>query len=142
MAITRRKPDPDGITRAGIAGTASRHPSRKPLDVGAAAKAATVRRVLQPRPPDDRPLWIKPKQPRQRLPISIPQLGSGDRAAQGPRHHLAHHRAPRQVEPDHGVRTSIEARVLRHGGTAAVRSSVGEGTEVELHMSMRGAAGP
>jgi hypothetical protein len=36
MAIARRKPDPDGITRAGIAGTASRHASQKPLDVDAA----------------------------------------------------------------------------------------------------------
>jgi hypothetical protein len=36
MAVARRKPDPDGITRAGIAGTASRHASRKPLDVDAA----------------------------------------------------------------------------------------------------------
>ena len=36
MAIARRRPDPDGITRAGIAGTASRHASRKPLDVDAA----------------------------------------------------------------------------------------------------------
>jgi hypothetical protein len=36
MAIARRKPDPDGITRAGIAGTASRHASREPLDVDAA----------------------------------------------------------------------------------------------------------
>jgi signal transduction histidine kinase len=44
---------------------------------------------------------------------------------------------------DHrGIADSIEARMYRHGGTAAVRSSVGEGTEVELHMSMRGAAGP
>jgi signal transduction histidine kinase len=33
-----------------------------------------------------------------------------------------------------GIADSIEARMLRHGGTAAVRSSVGEGTEVELHM--------
>jgi len=33
-----------------------------------------------------------------------------------------------------GVADSIEARMLRHGGTAAVRSSEGEGTEVELHM--------
>jgi len=42
-----------------------------------------------------------------------------------------------------GIADSIEARMLRHGGTAAVRSSVGKGTEVELHMSMRGgAAGP
>ena len=37
MAITpRRRPDPDGITRAGIAGTAGRYVSRKPLDVDAA----------------------------------------------------------------------------------------------------------
>jgi signal transduction histidine kinase len=33
-----------------------------------------------------------------------------------------------------GIADSIEARMLRYGGTAAVRSSVGEGTEVELHM--------
>ncbi|HEV8527980.1 MAG TPA: hypothetical protein VGS60_10585 [Actinomycetes bacterium] len=36
MAIARRKPDPDGITRAGIAGTASHYASGKPLDVDAA----------------------------------------------------------------------------------------------------------
>jgi hypothetical protein len=36
MAIARRKPDPDGITRAGLAGTASRHASRERLDVDAA----------------------------------------------------------------------------------------------------------
>jgi hypothetical protein len=36
MAIARRKPDPDGITRARIAGTASRYVSREPLDVDAA----------------------------------------------------------------------------------------------------------
>jgi hypothetical protein len=36
MAITRRKPDPDGVTRAQIAGTASRHATRPPLDVDAA----------------------------------------------------------------------------------------------------------
>jgi hypothetical protein len=36
MTIARRKPDPDGITRVGIAGTASRYASRKPLDVDAA----------------------------------------------------------------------------------------------------------
>jgi hypothetical protein len=36
MAIARRQPDPDGITAARIAGTASRHASRKPLDVDAA----------------------------------------------------------------------------------------------------------
>jgi hypothetical protein len=36
MAVARRKPDPDGVTRAQIAGTASRYASRKPLDVDAA----------------------------------------------------------------------------------------------------------
>jgi hypothetical protein len=36
MAVKRAKPGPDGITRAGIAGTASRHASREPLDVEAA----------------------------------------------------------------------------------------------------------
>jgi hypothetical protein len=36
MALTRRKPDPDGITTARLAGTAGRHASRKPLDVEAA----------------------------------------------------------------------------------------------------------
>jgi signal transduction histidine kinase len=33
-----------------------------------------------------------------------------------------------------GVRDSIVARMERHGGRAAVRSSPGEGTEVELAM--------
>jgi hypothetical protein len=36
MAITRRKPDPDAVKGARIAGTASRHASREPLDVDAA----------------------------------------------------------------------------------------------------------
>jgi hypothetical protein len=36
MAITRRPPDPADITGARIAGTASRHASRHPLDVDAA----------------------------------------------------------------------------------------------------------
>ena len=36
MAIARRKPDPDGIIGAKIAGTASRHASRDPLDVDSA----------------------------------------------------------------------------------------------------------
>ena len=36
MAIVRRKPDPDGITTARLAGTAGRHVSRHPLDVEAA----------------------------------------------------------------------------------------------------------
>jgi hypothetical protein len=33
MAIARRKPDPDGITTAQLAGTVGRYVSRKPLDV-------------------------------------------------------------------------------------------------------------
>jgi signal transduction histidine kinase len=33
-----------------------------------------------------------------------------------------------------GITDSIEARLARHGGTAVVRSTVGEGTEVELRM--------
>jgi hypothetical protein len=36
MALARRKPDPGGIARAGIAGTAFRYASRQPLDVEAA----------------------------------------------------------------------------------------------------------
>ena len=36
MAIARRKPDPDGIITARLAGTAGRHVSWKPLDVEAA----------------------------------------------------------------------------------------------------------
>jgi hypothetical protein len=36
MAIARRKPDPDGITTAQLAGAAGRYVSRKPLDVEAA----------------------------------------------------------------------------------------------------------
>jgi hypothetical protein len=36
MAIARRKPDPDRITTAQLAGTAGRYASRKPLDVEAA----------------------------------------------------------------------------------------------------------
>jgi hypothetical protein len=36
MAITRRPPDPDGITTAQLAGTVGRYVSRKPLDVEAA----------------------------------------------------------------------------------------------------------
>jgi hypothetical protein len=36
MAIARRRPDPDGITTAQLAGTAGRYVSRKPLDVDAA----------------------------------------------------------------------------------------------------------
>jgi signal transduction histidine kinase len=33
-----------------------------------------------------------------------------------------------------GIAESIRARVLRHGGTAAIRSAIGQGTEVELVM--------
>jgi hypothetical protein len=36
MAIARRKPDPDGIITAQLAGTAGRYVNRKPLDVEAA----------------------------------------------------------------------------------------------------------
>src|SRR5262245_3307564 len=36
MAIARRKPDPDGLIRANLAGAASRHAGREPLDVDAA----------------------------------------------------------------------------------------------------------
>jgi hypothetical protein len=36
MAIKRRKPDPDGITTAQLAGTVGRYVSREPLDVDAA----------------------------------------------------------------------------------------------------------
>jgi hypothetical protein len=36
MAIARRKPDPDGIIRAQLAGTVGRYVSRRPLDVEAA----------------------------------------------------------------------------------------------------------
>nr|WP_052305196.1 ATP-binding protein [Stackebrandtia nassauensis] len=42
---------------------------------------------------------------------------------------------PDDVDADrHGVRGSIMDRMLRHGGKAEVRSTVGEGTEVRLHM--------
>jgi hypothetical protein len=44
MAIARRRPDPDGITRAGIAGTAGRYASREPLDVDAAV--AELREIV------------------------------------------------------------------------------------------------
>jgi signal transduction histidine kinase/phage shock protein PspC (stress-responsive transcriptional regulator) len=37
-----------------------------------------------------------------------------------------------------GIRESIEARMQRHGGTAIIESSAGEGTEV--HLTMNGAA--
>lgn len=47
MAIARRKPDPDGITTARLAGTAGRYVSRKPLDVEAAV--AELREIAQGR---------------------------------------------------------------------------------------------
>ncbi len=36
-----------------------------------------------------------------------------------------------------GVRGSIIDRMERHGGTAEIRSSVGQGTEVRLHLDCR-----
>jgi len=36
----------------------------------------------------------------------------------------------------HGVRESISGRMTRHGGTAVVRSTLGEGTEIQLRMSV------
>lgn len=44
---------------------------------------------------------------------------------------------PGQVATDrHGIRESIVGRMQRHGGSAAVRSEPGEGTEVELTLPM------
>ena len=46
---------------------------------------------------------------------------------------------PSAVAPDrHGVRESIVERMARHGGKAVVRSTPGEGTEVELRMGAEG----
>ena len=42
---------------------------------------------------------------------------------------------PSAVADDHrGITDSIQARVLRHGGTATIRSAPGDGTDVELVM--------
>src|SRR5690606_16853651 len=42
---------------------------------------------------------------------------------------------PDDVPPDRlGVRNSIVARMLRHGGTATIRSTPEQGTEVRLRM--------
>jgi signal transduction histidine kinase len=42
------------------------------------------------------------------------------------------------VAPDrHGIADSIEGRMKRAGGTAAVTSAPGEGTEVELRLPRR-----
>ena len=45
-------------------------------------------------------------------------------------------------EDRHGVRGSIIGRMERHGGTAAIRSGPGEGTEVQLQIRRNGAATP
>ncbi len=46
---------------------------------------------------------------------------------------------PAAVAADrHGVRESIAGRMTRHGGTAVVRSTLGEGTEVQLRMPVGG----
>ena len=48
---------------------------------------------------------------------------------------------PESVPADRqGIAQSIRARVARYGGTVAIRSSPGEGTEVELRMSVPAAA--
>ena len=48
---------------------------------------------------------------------------------------------PDAVDADrHGVRQSIVARMASVGGSASVRSTPGEGTEVRLVLPMRGAA--
>jgi phage shock protein PspC (stress-responsive transcriptional regulator) len=47
---------------------------------------------------------------------------------------------PDAVAPDrHGIAESIQARMLRHGGRATVRTAAGQGTEVELVMPTAGA---
>lgn len=38
------------------------------------------------------------------------------------------------IHNGHGMAVSVDARMRRHGGTAVIRSAVGEGTEVELRM--------
>ena len=45
--------------------------------------------------------------------------------------------APDRRTDRHGVRDSIRARMERHGGTAMIRTSPGEGTEVRLRMPRR-----
>jgi signal transduction histidine kinase/phage shock protein PspC (stress-responsive transcriptional regulator) len=50
---------------------------------------------------------------------------------------------PLMIEADRaGVRDSVIGRMERHGGTAVVHSSLGEGTEVELRMPRRNATNP
>ncbi|HEX6476648.1 MAG TPA: ATP-binding protein, partial [Acidimicrobiales bacterium] len=46
---------------------------------------------------------------------------------------------PTEIPADHqGIAESIRARMGRHGGTAAVHSTPGAGTEVQLTMPRRG----
>jgi len=46
---------------------------------------------------------------------------------------------PAAVAPDrHGLSESISGRMARNGGTAVVRSTLGEGTEIQLRMSTGG----
>ena len=46
---------------------------------------------------------------------------------------------PASVPDDrYGVRHSIRERMARHGGTAEIRSTPGDGTEVRLHLPIRG----
>jgi signal transduction histidine kinase len=42
------------------------------------------------------------------------------------------------AEDRHGVRSSIKERMQRHGGSAALRTAPGEGTEVRLSMTIEG----
>jgi hypothetical protein len=46
VAIARRRPDPDGITTAQLAGTAGRYVSQKPLDVDAVDAAVAELREI------------------------------------------------------------------------------------------------
>ena len=47
---------------------------------------------------------------------------------------------PEVVDADRrGIAESIRARMARHGGTAVIRSTPGQGTEVELVMPRTGA---
>ena len=49
---------------------------------------------------------------------------------------------PESVADDRmGIRTSIVGRMERHGGTASVQSTPGEGTEITLTMSLLGEVG-
>jgi hypothetical protein len=69
MAIARRKPDPDGITRAELAGTVGRYVSQRPLDVEAAV--TELREIANgPRRPAgrtgrDHPRLLRPRKPER-----------------------------------------------------------------------------